>query len=160
MSSGFPKPMLCSLTEWSINHIRDVFEAPSDEEALRAIEQTFSLSVTATLNGSPLPREGIIKLVLSMRQGGRMGGGSGLRVNWKHTVEVPADPVTNRDGSFGGVYVITGLRKILPDFNRPVTFSRHKSVNVKIESQSPDTHLDSRRIVSLVFVASDVQDKP
>lgn len=86
---------LCSLTEWSIQHIRDIFEAPSDEDALRSIASTFSDAVVATLNGAPLSRDGITQLVITMRA----GSASGLRVHWKQAVEVPRDPSTNRVSS-------------------------------------------------------------
>lgn len=78
---------LSSLTEWSVEHIRDVFEALTDEESLDAIANTFSENITATLNGKPLPRQGIDTLVLSMRKQscGR------LKVDWKQSVEVPLD---------------------------------------------------------------------
>uniref|UniRef100_A0A0W0EUY7 Uncharacterized protein n=1 Tax=Moniliophthora roreri TaxID=221103 RepID=A0A0W0EUY7_MONRR len=132
------KPALCSLTEWSIVHVRNIFEASSDEEALRAIMETFSPTVSATLNGSPLPREGIDKLVLAMRQGGRSDGvGNGLKVHWKHTVEVPINGSTNRDGSFGGVYIISGLKKTSPGSDRPTNFSRHKTVTVNLRTFTP-----------------------
>lgn len=83
---------LSSLSDWSIHHIRDVFEAPTDEESLRSIAATFSDDVTATLNGAPLSREGINQLVLAMMR----GSSHGLRVVWQQAVEVPRDPFTNR----------------------------------------------------------------
>lgn len=83
---------LCSLSEWSIQHIRDVFEARSDEQSLRAITATFSDNVSATVNGAPLSREGINQLVLAMRR----GSAGGLRVQWQQAVEVPRNPATNR----------------------------------------------------------------
>ncbi|KAL0579294.1 hypothetical protein V5O48_002692 [Marasmius crinis-equi] len=94
MTSTTSSPQLSSLTEWSITHIRNIFEARTDAEALEAISETFSPTLSATLNGSPIPREGIDKLVLTMRQGSI--GGNGLKVQWKHTVESPQDPTTNR----------------------------------------------------------------
>ncbi|KAF9267983.1 hypothetical protein L218DRAFT_656146 [Marasmius fiardii PR-910] len=157
MAIGSPSSQLCSLTEWSVAHIRNIFEADTDSDALDAISGTFSSTLSATLNGNPLPREGIDKLVLSMRHGSCSG--KGLRVQWKHTVEVPRDSSTNREGSFGGVYVISGLRKTLPGSEKPTYFTRHKTVTVKIESQKPEEpNVDSRRIVDLVFVASDIQE--
>ncbi|KAG7089357.1 hypothetical protein E1B28_011047 [Marasmius oreades] len=147
---------LCSLTEWSITHIRSIFEADTDDDALDAISGTFSPTLSATLNGVPLPREGLEKLVLSMRHGSF--GGNGLRVQWKYTMEVPKDS-TNREGAFGGVYTISGLRKTLPGSGMAAYFTRHKTVTVNIESQgSEEPNVDSRRIVSLVFVASDMQE--
>jgi len=84
------------MTEWSAQHIRDIFEAPSDDEALRSISNTFSEGVDAMLNGKPLTREGIDQLVLAMRKSACRDG---LKVRWKETVEVPRDPSTNRVGT-------------------------------------------------------------
>ncbi|KAF8071815.1 hypothetical protein FPV67DRAFT_1447297 [Lyophyllum atratum] len=142
---------LCSLSDWSVRHIRDVFEAPTDEQSLRAISATFADNINASVNGAPLSREGINQLVLAMRR----SSAHGLTVHWEQAVEAPSDPATNRGGSFGGVYIIRGIQKTLPGSQKPVEFERHKTVTVKIDSQSPSLYEDSRRIVSLVFVASD-----
>lgn len=83
---------LCSLSEWSVRHIRDVFEARSDEQSLRAISTTFSDNVNASVNGAPLSREGINQLVLAMRR----SSPGGLKVHWQQAVEAPLDPATNR----------------------------------------------------------------
>ncbi|KAF8626932.1 hypothetical protein AX17_006432 [Amanita inopinata Kibby_2008] len=161
-----PVNRLCSLTEWSEQHIRSIFEAETDQDALQAIQNTFSESLSASINGAALSREGIDTLVLAMR-GGCGGSNSSedaanrqrsrLQVQWKHGVEVPRDPSTNREGSFGGVYVIKGIRRVVPGTQKPVEFERHKTVTVKIESMSSELDVDSRRITSLVFVASDVR---
>ncbi|KAK2460244.1 hypothetical protein APHAL10511_007633 [Amanita phalloides] len=154
---------LCSLSEWSQQHIRDVFEAETDEDALRAIRNTFADGVDARANGKPLPREGIDALVLAMRNccaNVEEDDGmprSKLRVQWKCGVDVPTDPISNRDGSFGGVYVIKGIKRMVPGSLKPVEFERHKTVTVKIDSMSSDLAVDSRRITNLVFVASDVR---
>ncbi|KAG6821312.1 hypothetical protein H0H93_000173 [Arthromyces matolae] len=116
---------LCSLSDWSKRHIRDVFEAPTDEQSLRAISETFSEDVDATVNGAPLTREGIQEVVLAMRRSSPRG----LKVEWLQAVEASLD--TNRGGSFGGVYVIRGIQKTLPGSSRPVEFERHKTVTVK-----------------------------
>ncbi|KAF9456750.1 hypothetical protein BDZ94DRAFT_1274861 [Collybia nuda] len=144
---------LCSLSEWSIQHIRNVFEARSDEQSLRAIAATFSEDVSATVNGVPLSREGIDQLVLAMRR----GSSGGLRVQWQQAIGAPWDPATNRGGAFTGAYIIRGIQKLSPGAQKPVEFERHKTVNVQIESQSSNPHLDSRRIVNLAFFATDVR---
>ncbi|KAF8343556.1 hypothetical protein F5887DRAFT_886563, partial [Amanita rubescens] len=150
-----------SLTEWSQQHIRAIFEAETNEDAVRAIGSTFSDKVSASVNGAQLPREGIDALVLSMRKGlnasGTDGTSASLQVQWKYGVDVPRDPLTNRDGSFSGVYVIKGIKRMIPGLPDPVEFERHKIVRVKIDSISPDLSVDSRRITNLVFVASDVR---
>ncbi|CAA7269541.1 unnamed protein product [Cyclocybe aegerita] len=143
---------LSSLTQWSQGHIRRVFESPSEAEAVQAIEDTFSKDVNASLNGKQLGLEQVKQLVLSMHKESRTGG---LKVEWKQTVEVPEDP-TNRNGSFGGVYIIHGIWRTLSGQYEPMELERHKTVTVRIESQSNDTTVDSRKIVNLVFVASDI----
>jgi hypothetical protein len=83
---------LCSLSDWSVRHIRDVFEAHSEEKCLRAIASTFSDGVNASINGKPLSREGINQLVLAMRR----SSAGGLKVHWQQAMEVPRDAATNR----------------------------------------------------------------
>ncbi|KAM6490638.1 hypothetical protein JOM56_013981 [Amanita muscaria] len=159
---------LCSLTAWSQQHIRAIFEADTDDDALLAIKDTFAAKVTASVNGVPLPREGIDALVLSMRSvvvgpsnTSKSEEKSRLQVTWKYCVDVPRDPSTNREGSFGGVYVVKGIKRAVPGSQKPVEFERHKTVTVKIDSMSPDLTVDSRKITNLVFVASDVRvDEP
>ncbi|TFK60983.1 hypothetical protein BDN72DRAFT_850056 [Pluteus cervinus] len=143
---------LCSLSDWSIQHIQDVFEARTDEQALRAIAATFSEKIHITMNGARIPREGLIHSVLSLRK-----GSSGLRVHWRHAVDAPSDPSTNRDGTFGGVYAIRGIQRVLPGSSKPIEFERIKAVTVKIQSEALNKDTDTRRIVELVFVASDVR---
>lgn len=145
---------LSSLTDWSVQHIQDIFESISDEAALRAVENTFSDDLIATVNGARINKRGIKQLVLALRQSASR---CGLNVYWQHAVEASRDPTTNRDGSFGGVYIIRGIQKVLPGNTYPTEFERHKTVTATIESQSPDSAIDSRKIVNLVFVALDVR---
>ncbi|PFH48362.1 hypothetical protein AMATHDRAFT_49568 [Amanita thiersii Skay4041] len=144
-------PRLSTLKEWSEKHIKAIFEADTDEEALRAIEETFSSNVTGSLNGVPINnRKGVEMLVLTLR-----GGKGGMKVRWQYGLSAPADPATNRDGAFGGVYVIHNVKRTLPGTQTLATFDRHKAATVKIESTSSDPNVDSRRITSLILVASD-----
>ena len=79
---------LSSLTQWSQEHVRAIFESSSNEELIQAVEETFSSDINATINGKQvLGRQEIKQLVLSMRA----EASGGLRVEWKHTVEVPQD---------------------------------------------------------------------
>ncbi|KIM40655.1 hypothetical protein M413DRAFT_73003 [Hebeloma cylindrosporum] len=142
---------LTSLTQWSQEHIRAVFESVSDEDSAKAVEHTFSKSINASLNGRQLDYAAIKHLVFSMRK----EAPNGLKVKWQQTVDVPCDS-TNRDGSFGGVYIIEGIRRVLPDHTTSTEFSRCKAVTVRIESESKNLDVDSRRIVTLVFVARDI----
>jgi hypothetical protein len=91
MSISAPR-QLSTLSEWSIQQIKNIFESPTDEGSLQSIQATFTDTVTATLNGAPLSRAGITQLVLAMRGTSK----TGLGVTWHHTVEVARDPSTNR----------------------------------------------------------------
>jgi hypothetical protein len=185
---------LSSLTEWSQSHIKRVFEAKSDSQCLEAINDTFTPSVKATLNGQSVSPADVKNFVLALRRAGEQNGGSGLRVHWKYALDVPDDPNTNRvrfplfpnstflashvpiqDGSFGGVYFLSGINMPIPGTTSMAKFERRKIVTVRyvpldhhsprrsessliihsrIESQSPDLTVDSRRICNLIFVAS------
>jgi hypothetical protein len=80
-----------SLTEWSQQHIRDIFEATSDGESMQAISLTFSEDVTASVNSMPLNKEGITQLVKAMRA----SAPNGLKVDWFQTVEAPLDEMNS-----------------------------------------------------------------
>ncbi|KAE9402909.1 hypothetical protein BT96DRAFT_815751 [Gymnopus androsaceus JB14] len=141
---------LSSLAQWSVERIAAIFEAATEEDALKAIAETFPDDVHASLNGSPLPRPMIDKAVLAMRPGPK----GGLKVVWKEKTEAPTDS-SNRNGAFGGYYHITGILKPDPETKQLVPFVRHKIVTVKIQSQSEDLSYDSRKITELVYVACD-----
>lgn len=81
---------LTSLTVWSMQHIRDVFEASSDEEALQALDNTFARNVEATVNGRPIQYQDIQGMVLALRKGSR------LKVSWQQARELPDDASTNQ----------------------------------------------------------------
>lgn len=123
-SSAVP---LSSLTEWSMQHIQSIFEAHSDEQSLLAISDTFSDDVHIVVNGLTVSRDDINQLVLSLRR----CSSRGLKVYWQQAVEAPSDPETNRDGVFGGMYVIRGIQKIPQGSSSPVEHERHKTVTVK-----------------------------
>ncbi|KAL1739953.1 hypothetical protein HDZ31DRAFT_48477 [Schizophyllum fasciatum] len=142
---------LNNLTDWSIEHIRAVFEARTDDDSLRAIESTFSERLEGTVNGAPLSRPQVAQMVLAMRSSAPYG----LRVDWMQAQEMPKD-LSCRDGTLGGMYVIRGIQRSTPS-GSPACFERHKTVAVRIESELQDPLMDSRRITSLVFVASDVR---
>ncbi|KAF7336784.1 hypothetical protein MVEN_02113800 [Mycena venus] len=142
---------LSSLAEWSMQHIRDVFEASSDELSLRAIGGTFSRTIKATLNGTPLDFDGLCGLVSAMRRSAT----SGLDVEWSRADDAPDDP-GNRNGLLVGEYRIRGIWKSNPGSGQLSEYERHKKVVVRIESQSPQAGVDSRLIVKLDIVASDI----
>ncbi|KAI0663913.1 hypothetical protein C8Q70DRAFT_386850 [Cubamyces menziesii] len=143
--------MLPTFYAWSTEHIRRVFEAKSENDCLKALDDTFSQRLEFTFNGSPLPREGLQKIVLAMLQ----ASGFCLNVDWLNAVEVPRDG-SNRNGMLGGYYIIRNVKKPVPGSSKLACFERHKSVNVVIESESADPSVDSRRIVKLAIVATDV----
>ncbi|KAJ7261776.1 hypothetical protein B0H12DRAFT_1069387 [Mycena haematopus] len=145
---------LSSLADWSRQHIRDVFEAPSDELSLRAIGKTFTHTLTASLNGTPLDFDGLCVLVRAMR---RSAASSGLSVEWSRADSAPDDS-ENRNGLLVGEYRIRGIwRSVTPGSDSVSEFERHKKVVVSIQSQSCQAGVDSRRIVKLDIVASDIQ---
>lgn len=78
---------LISLTRWSHNHIRDVFESTSEEECIQAIQKTFSKDIEATINGWQAQFDDIVQSVLTMRRESKHG----LKVEWKQSVEVSQD---------------------------------------------------------------------
>jgi len=141
--------MACtSIYDWSISHIKSVFEAKSEEDCLSAIEETFSHGIDIDMNGKRLSRPELQKFVLNMVK----TSGYRLVVQWQNALEVPRDQ-SNRDGVLGGYYVIRNVRK--PGPSASGRFERHKFVNVTIESEFPDTRIDSRRIVKLSLTAMD-----
>lgn len=79
--------MVSSIYEWSINHIKTVFEAKTEESCVLAIDETFSHGIEATVNGKPLSRMELQRFVLSMVK----LSGFRLNVQWQNAVEVPRD---------------------------------------------------------------------
>ncbi|KAJ7928832.1 hypothetical protein B0H13DRAFT_966066 [Mycena leptocephala] len=142
---------LSSLAEWSIQRIRDVFETPSDELSRRAIDGTFSRTLKASLNGTALDFDGLCGLVSAMRH----SAPNGLKVEWSQADDSP-DDLGNRNGLLVGEYCIRGIWRSSPDSEQLSEFERHKKVIVRIESQSPQAGVDSRLIVKLDIVASDI----
>lgn len=80
-------PFSLSLTEWSRAHIRRVFEAPTDGEAIKAFDQTFSRGVKAMINGNIAGFAQIKAQVLDMRQSSRHSQKGKLDVRWKEIIE-------------------------------------------------------------------------
>lgn len=83
---------LTTLSQWSLQHIGSIFEAPSDDDALNAVEVTFAPNVKAAMNGVAIKLDSIKEQVLNLRRTSKRG----LRVTWKSLVEVPSDP-SNRE---------------------------------------------------------------
>ncbi|KAL4244071.1 hypothetical protein ABKN59_010964 [Abortiporus biennis] len=144
--------MFSTIYDWSIEHIRDVFEAKSEDECLFAIDHTFSQSIEVIVNGNPLTRLELERFVLSMLKNSNFR----LNVQWQHALEVPQDS-TNRNGVLGGYYIIRNVRKQAQGVSPNARFTRHKYVHAHIESESSDQRVDSRRIVKLYLAA---EDKP
>ncbi|KZT01372.1 uncharacterized protein LAESUDRAFT_707458 [Laetiporus sulphureus 93-53] len=146
--------MLPTCYAWSKEHIKRVFEAKSAADCLRALDDTFSQKIELTLNGKPLPRSHLQTAILAMVE----SSGFRLTVEWLNAVEVPHDD-SYRSGSLGGYYIIRNIQKMLPGRTSPVLYERHKSINVVIESESRDRSVDSRKIVKLTLVATDLPMK-
>src|ERR1700761_6630657 len=79
---------LSSLADWSMQHIRDVFEAPSSDLTVRALDSTFSRSLKATVNGRSVGFDGFSDLVASMQH----TSPNGPKVDWIFADETPDDP--------------------------------------------------------------------
>lgn len=147
--------MLSTFYSWSIEHIKRVFEAKSENECLQALDETFSERLDFTFNGSQVRRIELQEIVLAMLQ----SSGFCLIVDWLHAVEVSRDDsnrvsscewhtsriseqcsdvetvdyflVRRQDGMLGGYYVIRNVKKLLPGSSIPTLVERHKSVNVQ-----------------------------
>lgn len=83
--------MLPTIYEWSVEHIRNVFEAKTEEECAKAIDDTFSQHIDFSTNGKQLNRSDLHRFVLSMV----VSSGFRLKVQWQNALEVPRDD-TNR----------------------------------------------------------------
>ena len=83
--------MLSTIYEWSVEHIKNVFEAKSEDECIKALDETFSQHIDFSTNGKQLNRADLQRFVLSMVQ----LSGFRLKVQWQNALEVPRDE-TNR----------------------------------------------------------------
>lgn len=126
---------LSSLSAWSIQQTRAVFEAPTSQLCQRAIESTFSPTLTARLNGTPLTYAALCRLVHAMRASAPRG----LVVEWTRAEASPND-CSNRvgevfaaaaafmqlqSGTLVGEYTVRGIWK------DGVEVERHKKVEVR-----------------------------
>ncbi|KDR69406.1 hypothetical protein GALMADRAFT_145452 [Galerina marginata CBS 339.88] len=146
---------LSSLTEWSKAHIPQVYEAETKEEVKRAVEQTFSPDLHGTVNGKKgMLRKNFMESALKLQA----AWVEGRKVIWHQIVEV-ADDSSNRSGTIGATYSIVGIQTILPGDSQPTRFERHKSVVVRVQSQSEDPTIDSRMIVDITAVEKKAQIK-
>ncbi|KAF8211715.1 hypothetical protein K438DRAFT_1710154 [Mycena galopus ATCC 62051] len=136
---------LSSLADWSKQHISDVFQAPSNELTLRALDSAFSRSLKATVNGEPLDFEGFARMIGSMAQESSPGG---PRVDWIFADETP-DDAGHRAGVVKGEYYIRGIFAKVPGSEALMEIEARKQVLGRIESQSSEAGVDSRRIVTL-----------
>lgn len=79
--------MLSTIYEWSVEHIRRVFEAKSEDEARRAMDATFARDVDFSTNGKQLAHADLERFVLAMLA----ASGFRLKVQWQNALEVPRD---------------------------------------------------------------------
>ncbi|KAF7343777.1 hypothetical protein MSAN_01958700 [Mycena sanguinolenta] len=136
---------LSSLEDWSRQHITAIFEAPTNELTLQALDSAFSRALKATVNGEPCDFEGFGKMIAAMAQETAPGG---PRVDWIFTEET-LDDAGHRSGVVKGEYFIRGIFAKVPGAEGLVEIEARKRVNGRIESQSSDAGVDSRRIVTL-----------
>lgn len=85
--SSPPNTMLPTIYQWSVEHIRRVFEAKSEDECRRAIHDTFSHDIDFITNGKQLTNLDLQRFILSMVA----GSGYRLQVQWQNALEVPRD---------------------------------------------------------------------
>ncbi|KAJ7631866.1 hypothetical protein DFH06DRAFT_917404, partial [Mycena polygramma] len=136
---------LSSLADWSKQHIHDVFESPTNELTLRALDSTFSRSLKATVNGAPVDFNGFSQLIASMSEHSAPGG---PKIEWVFADETP-DDAGHRNGVVKGEYFIRGIFGIIPGTDALVEIETRKQVVGRIESQSLEDGVDSRIIVQL-----------
>ena len=79
--------MLPTIYDWSVTHIQTVFEAKSEDECIRAIDETFSQNIEFTTNGKLLCRADLQRFVLTMVTTSAFR----LKVQWQNALEVPRD---------------------------------------------------------------------
>ena len=94
-SSYTKNKMLPTIYEWSVSHIQNVFEAKSEDECIRALDETFSQNIDFTTNGKQLGRADLQRFVLTMVN----ASGFRLKVQWQNALEVPRDD-SNRVSRF------------------------------------------------------------
>lgn len=114
---------LTTCTQWAEEHIRSIFEATSDQEASKAVRETFSSRLEATFNGislhqtlthsfgsgseddgeerrstqRPTQRDELERRVNVLRATTSNEFGGRLRVQWGDFVEVPFTPARSRE---------------------------------------------------------------
>ncbi|KIK52684.1 hypothetical protein GYMLUDRAFT_88644 [Collybiopsis luxurians FD-317 M1] len=150
LQSSQSQPLaLSSIAEWTDERVAEIYLARSTAKAKQAIEDLFSPHVKASLNGRSITRAQIDQLLLGMRstEEGDLG------FYWTDLVDVSGDPKTHRNGALGGVYIITGLQLPHPETGKLVPSFRRKCVAIKVESQSEDLSIDSRKITEFTTIA-------
>ncbi|KAJ6498270.1 hypothetical protein DFH09DRAFT_1204297 [Mycena vulgaris] len=140
---------LSSLADWSMQHIRDVFEAPSNDLTLRALDSAFSRSLKATVNGAPVDFDGFSDLVAAAQH----TSPNGPKVDWIFADETP-DDAGYRNGVVKGEYYIRGIFGKIPGSEAVVEIETRKQVVARIESQSSEAGVDSRLILKLDAIVS------
>lgn len=88
-----PSTAKLSLVEWSKVHIKRVFEASTEMEALKAVEETFSKELKATVNGTAVGYPHIKGQVVSQLKSSAEDGVNGrLKVTWKAIIDSESNP--------------------------------------------------------------------
>lgn len=79
--------MFSSFEDWSVEHIRSVFEAKSEDECRSAIENTFTSDIEFVANGAKLNLPQLTQFVLTMVTTSDFK----LKVVWQSALETPRD---------------------------------------------------------------------
>ncbi|KAK6981126.1 ribonuclease H-like domain-containing protein [Favolaschia claudopus] len=104
------EPYLSSLVDWSKEHITAVFQAPSNELTLLALDSAFSRSLQATVNGEPVDFEGFAKMIGAMAE---ETAATGPHVDWAFA-EATENDDSGRNGVVKGEYYIRGICGRIP----------------------------------------------
>ncbi|KAJ7757660.1 hypothetical protein B0H16DRAFT_1537391 [Mycena metata] len=144
-ASSSSSPPLSSLADWTRRHICEVFESPTNELTLLALDSTFSRGLKATVNGDAVDFDGFSMLIASMAE---HAAPTGPKVEWVFADETP-DDAGHRNGVVKGEYFIRDIFGKIPGTDQLIEIETRKQVVGRIESQTSEAGIDSRRIVRL-----------
>ncbi|KAJ7157280.1 hypothetical protein C8R46DRAFT_423011 [Mycena filopes] len=137
---------LSSLAEWTKEHITATFTSPTNELTLLALDHAFSRALKATVNGDAVDFNGFSQMIAAMSE---HAAPTGPKVDWVFAEETPDEGAGNRSGVVKAEYFIRDVFGIIPGTDQLVQIETRKQVTGRIESQTSEEGVDSRRIVSL-----------
>ncbi|KAJ6559747.1 hypothetical protein B0H19DRAFT_1375768 [Mycena capillaripes] len=139
-----------SLADWSRRHITDVFDASTTDLTVQALDRAFSRSLKATVNGEPVDFDGFSNLIASIQLTAPAVPKSNGSLRKKHRTT----QAIGCNGVVKGEYYIRGTFGKMPGTETVVEIETCKKVVGRIESQSSEAGVDSRRIVKLDAIVS------